>query len=332
MTGGTGYIGGSVLALMIERGYLNRFDVSVLVRRQPMAERLARMGVTPVLGDLDSLDLLAEESAKADVVLNMANCDHVDSAVYILHGQARRYLDTGVRPLLIHTSGAGVLTSASKGTGLPPSKEPEAAIWDDADTARHVAIPPDAPHRLVDLKVLAATDEGIVRGALVVPPTVFGRGVGPLAERRLSIQIPRLIYRALTSGQARFVGQGENVWPNVHVADLADLYLRALDAWLSDAAVWDGFRLLYPVTEHFRWVDVAQRIAQELHQRQLLPAAQASSGLVSGWFWGSNVQMVSSNGKSLDWTPRHGGTKAMLDGVSDDLTLLLDVIAPRQHA
>lgn len=332
MTGGTGYIGGSVLALMIERGYLDRFDVSVLVRRQPMAERLARMGVTPVLGDLDSLDLLAEESAKADVVFNMANCDHVDSAVYILHVQARRYLDTGVRPLLIHTSGAGVLTSASKGTGLPPSEEPEAAIWDDADTARHLAIPPAAPHRLVDLKVLAAADEGIVRGVLVVPPTVFGRGVGPLAEHRLSIQIPRLIYRALTSGQARFVGQGENVWPNVHVADLADLYLRALDAWLSDAAIWDGFRLLYPVTEHFRWGDVAQRIARELNAEQLLPTAQASSGLASGWFWGSNVQMVSSNGRSLGWTPRHGGTQAMLAGVSDDLTLLLDVIAPRQPA
>ncbi len=145
----------------------------------------------------------------------------------------------------------------------------------------------------------------------------------------MSIQIPRLIYHTLMRRQAMYVGAGENVWPNVHVADLAELYLLILEAALSDTAPEGLSGLFYPVCEHFTWSAVSHRIAEVLHLKQLLPRPVATSGLQTGWFWGSNVRLVSTNGQRLGWRPHHGGTQAMLDGVENDLTLVLEMV--RSH-
>lgn len=118
ITGGTGYIGGSFLHLMLSRGYLRRFDIAVLVRRSRDAEVLRAMGVSPVIGTLGDDQLLRSQAAQADVVFNTANCDHRESAAAIVSGLALRKARTGRRPILIHTSGAGVLSDTSNGAGV----------------------------------------------------------------------------------------------------------------------------------------------------------------------------------------------------------------------
>ena len=44
------------------------------------------------------------------------------------------------------------------------------------------------------------------------------------------MKVPWLIVRARRSGAARHIGPGTNVWSNVHIRDLADLYLLALQS------------------------------------------------------------------------------------------------------
>jgi nucleoside-diphosphate-sugar epimerase len=61
---------------------------------------------------------------------------------------------------------------------------------------------------------------------VISPSLIYGRGRGAHQE---SIQVPSLVALARKSGVARHVGRGENIWANVHIEDLADLYLRALD-------------------------------------------------------------------------------------------------------
>ena len=50
---------------------------------------------------------------------------------------------------------------------------------------------------------------------------VYGRGG--------SFIIPKLLHAARQEGVAHYVGTGENCWSTVHVDDLADLYVRALE-------------------------------------------------------------------------------------------------------
>jgi len=53
-----------------------------------------------------------------------------------------------------------------------------------------------------------------------------GEGAGANPD---SIQVPSLIRQAVRSGIPRHVGEGENIWSTVHVDDVADAYLLALE-------------------------------------------------------------------------------------------------------
>lgn len=133
ITGATGYVAGSFLHLMLSRDYLTRYDIAVLVRQPKDVQRFSELGISPVLGSHDEHALLEYEASQSDVVSNTASCDHMPSIISLIRGLRRASQKTGRRPILIHTSGAGVLSGTSVGTGQPLEKDPAAQIWDDAD-------------------------------------------------------------------------------------------------------------------------------------------------------------------------------------------------------
>lgn len=99
-------------------------------------------------------------------------------------------------------------------------------IWSHGDTAGKVVDETSPPRptlvqwrQAVEERVLDAGREGI-RTVVIRPAIVYGRGGGIPAE---------FVDSARKEGGARFVGAGQNRWPIVHVDDLADLYLLALE-------------------------------------------------------------------------------------------------------
>ena len=58
------------------------------------------------------------------------------------------------------------------------------------------------------------------------PTLIYGTGHGPHKE---SIQVPKLIDLARKSDVPRHVGRGLNIWSNVHIDDLVDLYVLAIE-------------------------------------------------------------------------------------------------------
>src|ERR1022692_4504066 len=64
ITGAAGYIGGSIAHVLLGA----RHAIRGLVRNPEKLERLATLGVTPVLGDLDDHDLLLHEAKQADAL------------------------------------------------------------------------------------------------------------------------------------------------------------------------------------------------------------------------------------------------------------------------
>jgi nucleoside-diphosphate-sugar epimerase len=100
-------------------------------------------------------------------------------------------------------------------------------IWSHGDTGNAVAdeTTPPKPAALVKWRqaVEDRVREGAKRGirtAVIRPAIVYGRGGGIPAG---------FVDSARKDGAARYVGTGENRWPFVHVDDLADLYLLALE-------------------------------------------------------------------------------------------------------
>jgi hypothetical protein len=67
------------------------------------------------------------------------------------------------------------------------------------------------------------TAKGYVKTYIVLPGTIYGLASGPLVDLGIqnprSQQIPRLIQRSLERGRAGMVGEGKNIWPNVHITE-----------------------------------------------------------------------------------------------------------------
>lgn len=64
-----GYIGGTVLAKLLEHAKFSSFNITAIVRDEKKAAKLQALGVTPAIGshsDKDFVEKLAEES---DVVI-----------------------------------------------------------------------------------------------------------------------------------------------------------------------------------------------------------------------------------------------------------------------
>ncbi|ASO22937.1 nucleoside-diphosphate-sugar epimerase [Actinoalloteichus hoggarensis] len=207
VTGVTGYIGGSIAAGLLAAGH----RVTGLTRDPAKDEALRDFGITPLRGELDDLELLRDQAARSDAVVNAASSDHRAAVDALIEGLA----GTG-RPLL-HTSGTSVVSDQAGG---------EASDRVFTETTEYRPVPDKIARVELDRAVVAAAERG-VRSVVLCNSLIYGTGRG---LRRDSLQVPELIRQARESGVARHVGAGANVWSTVHIDDLVDLYLVALDS------------------------------------------------------------------------------------------------------
>lgn len=206
MTGATGYIGGSVAAALIAEGH----KVTGLVRSEARGEDAKAQGIEPLVGTLDDADVLAAGAQAADATIHTADAEHgvsADALVAALAGSGKR---------LLHTSGSSIV-------GNPDGGERVDAVFDEQ--TEFTPSPARASRVAIGERVLASASDG-VHPVVVCPSLIYGLGRG---ATRHSMQVPMMIDLAKRDGTAKFIGAGENVWSNVHIDDLVDLYLLALN-------------------------------------------------------------------------------------------------------
>jgi nucleoside-diphosphate-sugar epimerase len=199
LTGATGYIGSAVADALRGAGH----DVTGLARGDAAAARLTAMGVQPVRGDFADPASLVAHARAADAVISAASTN--DAAT--------------------DTAAITAMLDDLRGSGKPFVFT--SGIWAYGDTAGRVvsetgsATPAAyvAWRSAVEREVLRAAGDG-VRSVVIQPAVVYGRGGGLPA---------RFVRSARKDGAAKFVGNGENRWALVHVEDLAELYVRALE-------------------------------------------------------------------------------------------------------
>ena len=206
ITGASGFIGGSIAAGLVRDGH----QVTGLVRRQETATALKALGIEPVIGTLDDRGLLVTHATTADAVINAADSDHRGAVEALINGLA------GSGKPFLHTSGSSIVGDASGGEASDRIYPEDALPEPTEDKAQRVAI---------DNLVLAASERG-VRSAVLCNTLIYGHGAVPGAR---SVQLPRLLDQARKSGIVRHVGPGRNIWSNVHIDDVVDVYRRALD-------------------------------------------------------------------------------------------------------
>jgi nucleoside-diphosphate-sugar epimerase len=237
VTGASGFIGGSFAAEAVRRGH----EVRGLVRSVEKARLCEAFGIVPVHGTLADHDLLAEEARGADAVVNAASSDDrpaIDAMLAALAG-----LGAGSGKALLHTSGSSIVADHANG-------EPSDTVFDE--DCLPTPTPEKAARVALDQAVLSASG---VRSIVLCNALVYGDALGPKAR---SVQLPLLIDWARETGSAAYIGHGLNRWSTVHIADVVDLYLLALER-----APAGTFAFVESGEASFR--DMATSIADGLH-------------------------------------------------------------------
>jgi nucleoside-diphosphate-sugar epimerase len=282
ITGATGYIGGTVARHLLKAGH----HIRGLARDSSKLAQLKALGIEPIVGTIDDASLLIRESRRSDGVIHTADSDHRVAIETLIEGLR----DSG-KPLL-HTSGSSVIGDDARGDRLSP------AIYDE-DTA-FVVEPGKQPRREVELRVLSAANEG-VRAVVICPSTVYGTGTG-INPR--SVQIPYLVDQAKESGVVRLVGRGVNRWSNVHVEDLADLYLLAVEHAIAGS-------YFFVENGESSFSEIGDAIAERLKLGpvQSWTVEQAAERWGEGharYTFGSNSRVRAKHARrDLGWAPSH---------------------------
>ena len=202
LTGATGYIGSAVAEALERAGH----SVIGLARSEEKARELESRHIRARRGDLLKPETVVEATRVAGGVIHTANTNDANAAqvdTAVVRAILKALENTG-RPF-IYTSGVWVLGSTAGKV---------------ANEQSPVNPPMLVAHRPgLEQEVLTYKDRG-VRAIVIRPADVYGRGGGLLSM---------LSQSARQSGAARYVGNGENRWALVHVDDLAQLYLLALE-------------------------------------------------------------------------------------------------------
>jgi nucleoside-diphosphate-sugar epimerase len=295
ITGAGGYIGGSVADKLVKAGT----RVRGLVRSQAKADLFAARGMEPVIGDLDDAELLMREAQQADGVVHAASSDHAASVQALIKGLA------GSSKPFVHTSGSSIVGDDARGSHA------NEAIFDE-DTPL-VVQPLKQPRRNIDLMVLGAAAQG-VRSIVICPCLIYGLGKGLNPH---SVQIPFLAENARQLGVVQIVGAGQNVWSNVHIDDVVDLYVLAL-AKAPAAAFY------FAANGEASFAQIGSALAKRLGLetvKSLDPALAAQRwGVPRAYYsFGSNSRVRSVRArKELGWMPQHA---SVIDWILNEMSI-----------
>ncbi|EJF64709.1 NAD(P)-binding protein [Dichomitus squalens LYAD-421 SS1] len=334
--GATGYIGGSALQAILAHPKANTFEITALVRSEAKAKVLeSALGIKTVIGSIQDHAFLTENVEKADVVIQQANADDMEVTKAVLAGLKRKFEKTGKKPILIHTSGTGILIDNARGEYASPT------ITSDLDAAAIEKISAIYRHA-VDLLVSSADVEGYATTYIVVPGIVYGRPKGPLFDgaepiaNTQTVVVPRYTEAIAQRGRPGIVGKGANIWAYVHVDDNADAYVRVLDAALYDPARIshgrEGF-FFVESSEHSAY-ELVKLIAEALVELGVITDAEpdvytaeerlkyfGSEVIVSIFF--ANARCTADRiRKELGWAPKHT-TEDFVQHIKEDVEVAL---------
>lgn len=210
MTGGSGYVGSVVAERAVEQGH----TVIGLSRSQASQEKLKKLGVTPLPGDLEALELLTQAAADSDAVLHLGFVHEfhrpysellaIDKAAIRAMGQGL----AGTGKPLIMTSGTGVTQPDPNG----------------GETNEDSSLTSDAGLRMrteAEQVALELRKDGLRPTVIRLAPYVYGRGG--------SVFVPALLKAAAEHGFAPYVGDGTRLTSSADVDAAAELYLLAAE-------------------------------------------------------------------------------------------------------
>ncbi|MGE0715512.1 MAG: NAD-dependent epimerase/dehydratase family protein [Alphaproteobacteria bacterium] len=284
--GGTGTIGRAVVRALHDRGH----HVSGLARSATAAAALRSAGAAPITGDItapagwmaaiDAADAVVQAACGFDRDMGAVEARLLDS---LLPAMAA----TGRTPALIYTGGCWLY--GATGDRVADEDSPFA--------------PPSEWAWMVDHAARVRAAPGI-RAVVIHPAMVWDDAGGVLRRMRDAARdgVPIYVYGAATVR-----------WPLVHAADLADLYLRALETG-RPGATYIGAAIT-GMTVGALACAIAARFGHPIAAPEVRPVATAMAAF-GDWARGYAIDQRLSGERArreLGWSPRRLDPAAVAD-------------------
>jgi nucleoside-diphosphate-sugar epimerase len=303
VAGATGFIGGAVARKLSQLGH----EVVALTRSVAAdAANLRAAGLTPIAGDFATPASLAAPATQVDAVVSLASIGQIEGtpesfakdrdAVAVM---LKALGDSG-KPF-IFTSGSAIFGVFTKG-------EASATIFDEdhpvpLPASVFAPLLAQVPQPLIDafggsMAPRAETEKAVlsaagVRGIVIRPGLVYGEGRG--------YDLPNLVALTKTHGAAPHLGVGGVRQGYVHLDDLVELYVLALESAPAGT-------MLHGVTDEIALGDLAAAVSRLLgsggRTENLSLMELYTRGGGGGVSLSVNKRLASEKTKKvLNWTP-----------------------------
>lgn len=279
ITGATGYIGWNIANTFRRAGY----QVWGLTRSEEKAVRLEKNEIIPVVGSLQNPEIFEDIAFESDVIIHTAIDYQADSAALDIQtvDLFNDIAKSSPQPkTLVYTSGVWVYGN-SKGQPLTEQSH--------VDPAQAFFWLPEVEQKVLNSK---NTNSLVIR-----PGIVYGRG-GDLTSRW---------FEGANNGSfIRVVGDGQNHWPMVHVDDLAQGYLKAVQSDLDGEII----NLVDPTHNTvMEMASAAAKAAGNIRQIEFVPVDEAVKeiGELAKALALDQIVDATKAHRLLNWQPKHKG-------------------------
>ena len=261
-TGGTGFIGGSVLHTIATSH--PEYDITVMLRKIPDAFQTTYPNIKVVQGDYDSVDTITKNAAAADIVVHNGDSDHEKSLNAIISG----LLSRSTPGYLLHLSGTGIVSDWADEEYLGKLNP---KVWSDISSVAEIQdLPYNALHRNTEtiLHETVRLHDDKINIAIMCPPDIYGKGKG-LAKTHSAL-VPMYVKEIKRlGGQVFYYGEGTNTRSWVHIDDLMRVYLKVVEAAASGNAAdyfnEDGYH--FASTQEHSQLDVANIVGKVMRKQ-----------------------------------------------------------------
>lgn len=294
LTGANGYIGSAVGSYLVARG----FSVIGLVRSYEAAARIARNGMQPFVMSLDDKDAVKDVASTVDAIVHTASAgplpdgnieEMISRSVEAIELLTTISVERSIR--LIITSGASMYGDTSH----RPANERTKLVTDNFFA------------RLSELEMSLESKRNvtIIRAALV-----YGRG----GSKPLLASLGPMV----DCGSLVMASPGHKV-SVVHVDDLADLYIKALEKKDVLPVVLGANNIIETEKILLAAADTLN-LPREIKTISVERAIQEFS--VLGYYTTIDMQIDAAKTKEfMDWQPRHPGIVDEIENRSYQYTL-----------
>jgi len=298
LTGVSGYLGGSLLALLPDSAlpaYKNQF---ALVRTESQATSARKYGAEPLMFDVKDPEAVRQTVLEHEITIVFFLIDALSAETqgYFISALAevKAKLGGAVDVHFLHTSGAKIFSSHA---GAPT----DAALLDtrpDLYAVQKAQRPPVAllqPAIDANNTVVEQAEQRGVKSYIFVPCIVYGRGEG--FGNPISIQTVAIVKAARSARRVLSVDEGRPAWPVCHVRDNSTLYVALLRAILAGKAPASGRQGYYLASSgHVVWEDLYAAMATRLAERGVVDDAHVASA-------GGDQAVLATMGKGLGCGP-----------------------------